>query len=257
MSGPRAKVLIAIPCYAGMHTYRLTEALMKAQLFCVAKRIHCEVLIAARMTLLEYARAWLAAKFLAGDWTHLFTLDDDLGFEPTALARMVDHDKDIVAGVYPVKCIPTFYPYAPLGPPGADGLQLAAAVPGGFMLIKRHVMETLAKSVEWFNIEHDNATISAPDLYAMVNRNACKAGEDVMFCERAIAAGFQIHVDPDIGFVHCGTFEWGGQLSTQLERERIEKEITESSDAAPRILTDPSAGKVTPIRAAINGVLRQ
>ncbi len=110
MSGPRAKVLIVIPCYAGMHTYRLTQSLMNAQLFCVAKRIHCELYIAARMTLLEYARAWLAEKFLRSDATHMMCIDDDLGFEPTAIARMVEHDKDIVAGVYPFKTMPIFYP---------------------------------------------------------------------------------------------------------------------------------------------------
>jgi hypothetical protein len=258
MSGPRAKVLIVTPCYPGMTTYRYTEALMKAQLFCVAKRIHCELYIAARMTLLEYARAWLAEKFLRSDATHMMCIDDDLGFEPTAIARMVDHDKDIVAGVYPVKTIPIYYPYEPLGPPGPDGLQLAKSVPGGFMLIKRHVMEHLAGTVERFNVEHNNEAMSCPDLYSMVNRNAAKHGEDVMFCERAIAAGFQIHVDPAIGFVHVGMFEWGGQLSHQLEREQLEAEIAaDAADEKPRIVLDPNVGKVRPVAAGINGALHR
>lgn len=258
MSGPRAKVLIVTPCYSGLTTYRFTEALMQAQLYCVAKRIHVELYIAARMTLLEYARAHLAAKFLASDATHMMCLDDDLGFEPTALARLVEHDKDIVAGVYPVKTIPMFYPYVPKGPRGADGLQEAEAVPGGFMLIKRHVMETLSKTVEWFNVEHNNSTMSCPDLYSMTNRNATKAGEDVMFCERARAAGFQIWVDPAIGFVHVGMFEWGGQLSHLLDKQDLEQLAAADAQAEkPLILTDPGMGKVRPVAAAINGALHR
>lgn len=258
MSGPRAKVLIVVPCYAGMHTYRLTQSLMNAQLYCVAKRIHCELYIAARMTLLEYARAWLAEKFLRSDCTHMMAIDDDLGFEPTAIARMVEHDKDIIAGVYPIKTMPIIYPYQPAGPVGDDGLQLAKMVPGGFMLVKRHVMEALAATVPRFNVEHINETMSCPDLYSMTNRDAAKHGEDVMFCERALAAGYQIHVDPATGFVHCGTFEWGGQLSMQLEREAMNAQAAADAEAEkPLILTDPDLGKVRPIAGAVNGVLHR
>jgi hypothetical protein len=185
-------------------------------------------------------------------------IDDDLGFEPTAIARFVEHDKDIVAGVYPVKTMPIFYPYQPAGPVGNDGLQLAQMVPGGFMLIKRHVMQKLAETVPRFNVEHNNESMSCPDLYSMTNRAAAKHGEDVMFCERALAAGFEIHVDPAVGFVHVGMFEWGGQLSNQLERQRIAEEAAADALAEkPLILTDPDVGKVRPVAAAINGALHR
>lgn len=249
----RAKILVAIPNYMGLMTYRMVEALTQAQLYCIAKRVHMEVLIAARMTLIEYARAYLAARFLEGDWTHLMCIDDDLGFEPTSLVRMLDRDKDIIAGVYPVKTIPIFYPYKPLGAPQADGLQLAESVPGGFLLIKRHVMEKLAATVPWFDIEHENRVISAPDLYSMPIGQKNKTGEDIVWCERARAAGFDIWVEPDIGFVHCGPFEWGGNLQHQLDREKIAQEAANQADAAPRIMTPDNVGKITPIAAAVRG----
>lgn len=251
-TGPRAKIMIATPCYRGEMTYRYVQSLMDAQLYCIAKRVQCELLIAAHMTLLEYARAYIAAKFLASDCTHLFALDDDLGFEPTALVRMLDRDRDIVGGVYPVKCIPTFYPYEPMRAPDPDGLQECRSVPGGFMLIKRQVMETLSKTVQWFDVEHNNEKISAPDLYAMETRAAAKSGEDIMFCRRAVAAGFKIWAEPDVGFVHVGKFEWGGNLRAQLDREQLQKEIDDQAQA-PKLLLPEDAGKVTPIAAAMNG----
>lgn len=250
-TGPRAKILIATPCYRGEMTYRYVQSLMDAQLYCIAKRVQVELLIAAHMTLLEYARAWIAAKFLQSDATHLLCLDDDLGFEPTAVMRMLDRDRDIIGGVYPVKCIPTFYPYEPIREPDADGLQECRSVPGGFMLIKRHVIETLSKSVPWFDCEHNNETLSVPDLYAMETRSAAKSGEDIMFCRRAVAAGFKIYAEPDVGFVHVGKFEWGGNLRHQLDREQLAAEAANQADAAPSLILPEHAGKVRPLQAAI------
>jgi hypothetical protein len=253
-NGPRAHVFIAIPNYRGEHTYRLTQALFDAQVYCIAKRIRCTLFIAARMTLIEYARAYLAAKFLESDATHLMCIDDDLGFDPTAIVRMVDRDKDIVGGVYPVKTIPTFYPYEPAGAPSDDGLQPVKSVPGGFVLIKRHVMEALAKTVPSFNIEHVNDRVCAPDLYSMTNDDKRdKIGEDIMFCRRAIAAGFQIWAETDVGFVHVGPFEWGGNLRHQLDREQVAAEAANQASAAPSLILPEHAGKVTPIAAAMRG----
>lgn len=256
-NGPRAKILVCIPNYLGMMTYRMVESLTQAQLYCIAKRVHMEVCIAARMTLIEYARAYLAARFLASDFTHMMCIDDDLGFEPTSLMRMLERDKDIIAGVYPVKTIPIFYPYKPLGAPQADGLQQAEHVPGGFLLIKRHVMEKLASEAQWFDIEHDNHTISAPDLYSMPLEGKNKVGEDIAWCDRARKAGFDIWVEPNVGFVHCGYFEWGGNLQTQLNREAEAQAAAEQVDAAPRIVLPDGAGKVTPIAAAMDTARRR
>ena len=37
------------------------------------------------------------------EWTHLFRIDSDIGFSPDSFYRLLLADKDVVAGVYPLK----------------------------------------------------------------------------------------------------------------------------------------------------------
>ena len=40
-----------------------------------------------------------------GDYTHLLFIDADLAFNPDAVIRMLEYDKDVVTGIYPRKTI--------------------------------------------------------------------------------------------------------------------------------------------------------
>lgn len=231
----RARILVATPAYSGETNYRYTESLFAATLYCAYHKVQLELKIAARFTLLEYARAYLAAKFLEGDYTHLMCIDADLGFDPRAIVKLVDHGKDIVGGVYPVKSIPIWFPYQPLGEP-ENGLQRAKTLPGGFLLVSRKAMQAVADSVPTFTFEHQGERITAPNIYQMEHRGDGLIGEDVMFCERARKLGFELWVDPDITFVHVGPFEWGGNLAERLAREKAEAEC-EVSNAVKAVLS--------------------
>lgn len=216
------RIMVATPCYTGEVNYRYTESLMAATLYCAYHKVQLELKIAARMTLLEYARGYLAAKFLADEnYTHILWIDADLGFDPRAIVKLASHGKDIVGGVYPVKTIPMWFPYEPIGEP-EKGLQRAKSIPGGFLLVSRKAMQAVADSVPTFQIEHQGETITAPNIYQMEHRGTSLIGEDVMFCERARKLGFDLWVDTDIDFVHVGMFEWGGNLAKRIEREKAE-----------------------------------
>lgn len=219
------RVLICTPAYSGEVNYRYTESVMAATVYCLFHQIQVELKIAARMTLLEYARAYLAAKFLEGDYTHLMWIDADLGFDPRAIVKLVKHDKDIVGGVYPVKSIPVWFPYEPIGEPQGS-LQKVKSLPGGFLLVSRRAMQAVAESVPTFEIEHQSEKVTAPNIYQMEHRGSALMGEDVMFCERARKCGLDLWVDPDIDFVHVGMFEWGGNLAGRIAREKAEAEKT-------------------------------
>lgn len=231
---PRANVLVATPAYTGEVNYRYTESLMAATVYCLFHKVQLELKIAARMTLLEYARAYLAAKFLQGDYTHIMWIDADVGFDPRAIVNLVNHKKDIVGGVYPVKSIPMWFPYEPIGDPDNTGLQRAKSLPGGFLLVSRKAMQAVADSVPMFRIDHQSETITAPNIYQMEHRDSGLLGEDVMFCERARKLGFDLWVDTNIDFVHVGMFEWGGNLAKRLAQEKVSegvKAVLQSSAA--------------------------
>ena len=55
-------------------------------------------------SLITRARNNCVATFMAHpEWTHLFWIDSDIGFSAEAFYRLLLADKDVVAGIYPLK----------------------------------------------------------------------------------------------------------------------------------------------------------
>ena len=46
-----------------------------------------------------------ANRIIYGNYTHLLFIDADIGFSEKSIFRMLDFDKDVVAGIYPRKAI--------------------------------------------------------------------------------------------------------------------------------------------------------
>lgn len=110
-------------------------------------------------------RNWLVRRFLESDNEYLFFLDSDCEPEPGTIRRLLDHDKAIVASVYPgnARCdsgdrvvyLAFFMDWSTPSartialPPDAawlpDGLMEVDAVGGSGVLIKRHVLETMGQ----------------------------------------------------------------------------------------------------------------
>ena len=69
-------------------------------------------------------------------------IDADIGFEPSHVLRLINHNKDIVCGAYPMKTIPLRYNYNITQPPRAEGgLVEIENIGFGFALIHRRVFE--------------------------------------------------------------------------------------------------------------------
>ena len=129
----------------------------------------------------------LAQHVLDNDYTHLWFMDDDHSFAPDLLTRLLAWDKPLVTPVCLTKTwpfLPCVYPnklpegehqYLPLDFEGADPSGLIEIQAGGCagMLIRRDVLESVPPP--WF--EHGDV------------------GEDILFCQKAQAAGFRLYAD--------------------------------------------------------------
>jgi hypothetical protein len=176
-----------------------------------------ELEMASHFSLCQYARNYLAAKFLADvTFSHLLMIDSDMGWDPRAALRMIERDKDVICGVYPVKMQNPYFPYTGDGPV-MDGLQMAEKVPTGFMLVKRAAMQKLAESVRWYDMQYNGETISCPNLFDLVHEGKQYWGEDFAFCKRLVNHGYKIWVETDMDFTHVGTHAWTGNLSQALK----------------------------------------
>jgi hypothetical protein len=179
--------------------------------------VQMEMEIASHFSLIQYARNYLAAKFLSEEsFTHLLMIDSDLGWDPRAAVRMIERDKDVICGIYPVKMQNPYFPYAGDGPADETGLQLAERVPTGFMLVKREVMERLADSVRWYQMQYNGNVVKCPNLFDLVHEGKDYWGEDFAFCKRMKNHGYKIWVETDMDFSHVGTNAWTGNLSHAL-----------------------------------------
>lgn len=143
------------------------------------------------------ARNDLVKKLLEGDFTHLFFMDSDMKFPAASLGRLLQHDKDIVGGFY-VRKRSGFLANAFVDiekgrtVKWCDKLEKVDALGTGCMLIKRKVFETMA--APWFEYK------PYPEDSTQVQT------EDVVFCDKARALGFEIWCDGTIKCGHVGMF---------------------------------------------------
>lgn len=218
----RAVVTVATPTYNGTVRHDYCAALTLAAIQCAQYGIILEPVFAPGMSLVEYARNFLVKKFLDRKIaTHLMWIDDDLGFDPDAILRMFAADKDAIAGVYPTKSDKaSIFPYTAFGPVDDKGVQLAEIVPGGFLMLKRHVVEkVVSECKEQHIIECDGEEHLCSRVFDLRLDGNKLIGEDYVFCERVRRAGFPIHVLTNINFIHYGTRGYAGNLAQQLAKE--------------------------------------
>ena len=169
-------------------------------------------LIGTNESLITRARNEMTASFLETDHTHMMWLDADIEFTPDDVAKVWNLDADIGVGVYAMK------------KPGEDWF--AAWVNGelvkdldrfqgpvsvdyagtGFMLIKREVIEKMAREVATYESKDGKRVHS---LYMTPVHNDVFESEDYFFCRRAREMGFKVTMDPTVRLKHWGQWAYG------------------------------------------------
>lgn len=176
-------------------------------------------------TLIHNARNAMAKNVLEKDCDYLFFIDSDMVLPNDTLKRLVEHDKDIVSGMY-------FHKKPPFAPVvysknekgtfdvimdyPKDQLIEVDGVGMGICLIKRGVFEKLGDKC--FDV------LPASDENPVIN------GEDFAFCYRAKRAGFKIYVDTGMQALHQ-TVRYIDETYFQKARalfEQQEKEIKQN-----------------------------
>lgn len=131
---------------------------------------------------------------IGSEWV-LF-LDDDQTFRPDLLMRLLSHEKDIVSALYvqragshgPVAFSHrndenNTYTQIDLNELPGDGLLKVKACGAGGLLVRTEVFHA---------IDPDNPTWFQ---YGLVKDEDWNAAEDIIFCEKAQKAGFEVFVD--------------------------------------------------------------
>lgn len=175
------------------------------------------------------SRNFLVAKFLETDCTDLFFIDDDMGFRPESVFKILKRPEGIVGGVYRMKIADISYMGACKTnsegrPYGRDGLIEATRLPMGFTRIKRGVFETMIKAYP--ELYYDDFGIKRYNLFGHIQEDNHYYGEDYSFCIRAAKLGITMWIEPDIDFHHIGSKDYEGNfheymLSLKKEEDNV------------------------------------
>jgi hypothetical protein len=161
----------------------------------------------------------LAAHFLESDCTHLLFIDNDIIAAPRHLDRLLEANKDIVAGLYPKKQVKLDWVANYTGEkPDSDGLLRVRHAGTGFILIKRGVFEKMAKDLPEIGYGGDPSPESKRwDFFPMHAKDGVYKSEDWYFCEMAQKCGFDVWIDTKIQLRHVGKIVYPLQFTMSDE----------------------------------------
>ena len=222
------RVHICMPCYGGMLTESCFMSYIKWANTCRQLGIDWTMETMTNESLISRARNTLTAKFLHNkDSTHLMFIDADIGWEPWHLLVMLNAQKDVIGGLYPMKSLPV--KWCVNGFDGAavseDGsLQEVSKTGTGFMLIKRDVFEKLNAHPATKPYINDIGLPAELNPYmktyfdTAVRENRYYS-EDWTFCENWRDIGGQVWVDKRVLLRHTGTYVFDFQTQDQLYKD--------------------------------------
>ncbi len=207
------KVFIATPAFDGRVHVQYAIALAETYALLKSHGIDIEIRVNSSGSLLVAERNRLNKAFLATDCTHILLIDSDLGWPAGAVKAMLDHNVDVVAGLYPARGEKNVFLFRPVYKEDKSiemteqKLLKMNYIPSGFMLIKRHVLERMTAHFSHLYFEPKNKDYKHENGHCLFNTEVVDGefwGEDYVFSRRIREAGFEILVDPLIEFDHAG-----------------------------------------------------
>jgi hypothetical protein len=168
--------------------------------------------IGTNESLVTRARNEMTAAFLGSKYTHMMWIDADILFEPEDVGKVWNLEADIGVGCYAMKKQDKQWFAAWKGGELIKDLDqfkepIEVDYAGtGFMLIKREVIETLAK----VSPSYEGQVCRVPALYMTPIHEDGFESEDYHFCRIAREAGFKVMMDPSVRLGHIGQYCFGG-----------------------------------------------
>ena len=229
------KVFVGIPAYDGKLNIKTAFALAKLMPVALGHGVSMYLSHMSGCSIITMARNALVNEFLKTDAEELLFIDADVIVEPDDVMRLLAQstDRDILCGMYPRRAKDKNF-FLDLYRDDTDALVFDGPlmrvnrVGTGFMLIKRHVIETLIEQHPEWNVENRQGDGHVSAVFDFAIKDGKYVGEDYLFCDRATEAGFKVWIDVEICLPHVGTEEFDRSfvedvLMPLLDNERQKK----------------------------------
>jgi hypothetical protein len=210
-------ILIGLPCYGGVVSDKTTNALFKLGKQFVRNNIDHGILTLANESLISRGRSRIANFFINNtQFEYLFFLDSDVGFEADDVLKLLNYNKEMVCGAYPMKTVPLKWNFTLTQPQQREGDLVAIDKIGiGFSLIHRNVFIRIAKQYpELKYIPTNESTTHNPTeaeydnsyhYFHEMRQGDIYLPEDLSFFTRARTVGMQAWMDTSINLCHVGS----------------------------------------------------
>jgi hypothetical protein len=213
------KLFIGTPCYGGMITADYFKSCMQLVALASTQKIELQFGTIGNESLITRARNTLVQLFMDGDYTHLLFIDSDLAFNPEAVIRMLEYDKDVVTGIYPRKTIDWIKVKKRLkeNPEMSEDELLAASLQYNLNLKfvpDQHINQSHDKEFNYHKTSDWNYTFFDTMIEPQTKRYL---SEDYAFCRLWQNMGGKIYADVLSGLTHYGNYAFKGNVGTQFK----------------------------------------
>ena len=239
------RVHICMPCYGGMLTEQTFMSYIRWANTCRQLGLDWTIETMTNESLISRARNTLTAKFLATpNSTHLMFVDADIGWEPWHLLVLLNHRKDVIGGLYPMKSLPVKWCVngIPGKEEGENGLVEVTKTGTGFLLIRREVFDKLNShpAVRPFNNDIGmDASLNQhmKTYFDTAVREGRYYSEDWTFCENWRDLGGEVYIDKRVLLRHVGTYVFDGLGQSKLFQD-LKNVIDPVDQTNPQKLVD-------------------
>jgi len=249
-------ILIATPCYGGVIQAGYMNSILG--LWSLSAKLGFQITVETleNESVFTRARSYYVARMLENkQYTHILNIDADIIFDPESVVRLLEADKDVIAGCYPRKSINleriielaqdrtlskedieaisqeyivniTTPDYSPKVCTVENGFMQVGHVGGGFILIKRQVLEKLALAhpelkfvggIRGYNPPGFEDHLYSLWEYMIDPVSKRYLSDDFAFCKRWYALGGEIWADLLCNLIHVGSHNFKGSYSKHLK----------------------------------------
>ena len=164
---------------------------------------------------LPASRDILTAHFLRSGASHLLCVDSDIGWSAADVKKLVDADKDFVAGLYAKKTTEPLLA-TPLAEEREGALIAAPYAAAGFLLLTRACVEQMVRAYP--ELQYDTPQGPAWALWSPLF-DVRPYGEDAGFCRRWRKLGGKIWAHSQVLLKHYGDHAFVAQPPEQAPAE--------------------------------------
>jgi len=230
------KILFGLPTYDSKVDIHYMMSMISTSHMLNKYGIKHDIAPVLRDVYVARARNEIVNEFLKReDYTHLFFIDADMGWDPKKVLKLIARDKDVIFGAYLLKTDDKYqYSHQPLKSGSKlisnNGLIQCLSGPTGFMCIKKDVFIKMREKYPDYAYENGYAYFHC-SVRALNDTPRQWYGEDVDFCHKWVSMGGEIWCEPDIDFKHCGMKIWDCNYWSDIqkvqehEKKKQEKEV--------------------------------